>query len=111
MGIPILLTVQIDSVGVHDDLIPGNVHAAVNFYQHDPFTAVHGRRETRAADPSRTAILGNFESSYIFRSVNESDASKPRQLFGGSHTKMELDPLVWNRVEQYISDAIARRLP
>jgi hypothetical protein len=24
---------------------------------------------------------------------------------------MELDPLVWNRVEQYIVDAIARRLP
>jgi hypothetical protein len=24
---------------------------------------------------------------------------------------MELDPVVWNRVNQYISDAIARRLP
>jgi len=111
LGIPVLLTVQIDSVGVHDDIIPSNVGAAVNFYQHDPFTTIHGRAQIRAADPSHTAILGNFESSYTFRSIDESNASKARQVFGGSHTKMELDPVVWNRVEQYISDAIARRLP
>jgi pimeloyl-ACP methyl ester carboxylesterase len=111
LGIPVLLTVQIDSVGIRDDLIPFNVHAAVNFYQHDPFTTIHGRRKIRAADPLATKILGNFESSYTFRSVDKSNASKARQVFGGSHTKMELDPLVWNRVEQYIVDAIARRLP
>jgi hypothetical protein len=110
-GIPVLLTMQIDSVGLHDNIIPSNVRAAVNFYQHDSFTTIHGRNEIRAADPSRTAILGNFESSYTYRSVDESNASKARQIFGGSHTKMELDPVVWNRVEQYISDAIARRLP
>ena len=111
LGIPVLLTVQIDSVGVHDDVIPSNVGAAVNFYQHDPFTTIHGRALIRAADPSHTAILGNFESSYVSRSVDQSNASRARQVFGGSHTKMELDPVVWNRVEQYISDAIARRLP
>ena len=111
MGIPVLLTVQIDSVGVHDDLIPSNVRAAANFYQHDPFTTIHGRSQIRAADPSRTMILGNFQSSYVFRSVDESNATKARQVFGGSHTKLELDPVVWSRVEQYISDAIARRLP
>lgn len=110
-GIPVLLTVQIDSVGAHDSLIPPNVRAAVNFYQHDPFTTIHGRSRIRAADPLRTTILGNFESTYIFRSVDESNASKARQVFGGSHTKMELDPVVWSRVEQYISDAIARRQP
>ena len=111
LGIPVQLTVQIDSVGIHDDIIPSNVRAAANFYQHDPFTSIHGRRKIRAADPSQTTILGNFESSYVFRSVDESNASVPRQVFGGSHTKMELDPVVWNRVERYISDAIARRLP
>ena len=108
LGIPVLLTVQIDSVGVHDGVIPANVRAAVNFYQHDPFTTIHGRARIRAADPSQTMILGNFESTYVFRSVDESNASKARQVFGGSHTKMELDPVVWSRVEQYISDAIAR---
>jgi len=111
LGIPVRLTIQIDSVGIHDGIIPSNVGAAVNFYQHDPFTAIHGRARIRAADPSHTAILGNFESSYVFRSVDHSNASKARQVFGGSHTKMELDPVVWNHVEQYISDAIARRLP
>lgn len=111
LGIPVLLTAQIDSVGLHDDIIPSNVGSAVNFYQHDSFTTIRGRRRIRAADPSRTAILGNFESSYAFRSLDESNASKARQVFGGSHTKMELDPVVWDRVKQYISDAIARRLP
>jgi hypothetical protein len=110
-GIPVLLTLQIDSVGVHDDIIPANVRAAVNFYQHDPFTSIHGRKQIRALDPTRTAILGNFRSSYTHRYVDESNASVPRQVFGGSHTKMEQDPLVWSRVEHYIVDAIARRLP
>ena len=109
LGVPVLLTAQIDSVGAHDAVIPENVRAAVNFYQHDPFTTIHGRKQIRAADPTRTTILGNFEASYVFRSLDESNASKARQVFGGSHTKMELDPVVWNRVETYISDAIARR--
>lgn len=108
LGIPVLLTVQVDSVGVHDAVIPANVRAAVNFYQHDP-GPIRGRSEIRAADPAQTAILGNFQSSYIFRSVDESDASWARRTFGGSHAKMELDPAVWARVEQYISDAITRR--
>lgn len=111
IGIPVHLTVQVDSVGVRDDLIPSNVRAAANFYQRDPLTTIHGRSQIHAADPSRTVILGNFQSSYVFRSVDEANASKVRQVFGGSHTKLELDPVVWNRVEQYISDAIARRLP
>lgn len=111
MGISVLFTAQIDSVGVRDGLIPANVRAAVNFYQHDPFTTIHGRSQIRAADPTRTVILGNFEWTYTFRSVDESNASKARQVFGGSHTKMEVDPIVWSRVEQYISDAISRRLP
>jgi hypothetical protein len=110
-GIPVLLTVQVDSVGLRDDVIPANVHRAANFYQHDRFTTIHGRREIHAADPSRTTILGNFETSYSSRSVDQSNASRARQIFGGSHTKMELDPLVWNQVERLISDAIARRLP
>jgi pimeloyl-ACP methyl ester carboxylesterase len=111
LGVPVLLTVQVDSVGTHDDVVPRNVRAAANFYQHDLFTIVHGRRMIRAADPARTTILGNFEMSYASREVDLSNASMRRKTFGGSHTKMELDPLVWNRVEQYISDAITRRLP
>ena len=60
LGVPVLLTAQVDSVGMHDGVIPANVRAAVNFYQHDPLT-IQGRGAIRAADPARTAILGNFE--------------------------------------------------
>ncbi len=108
LGVPVLLTVQVDSVGMHDEWIPANVRAAVNFYQHDPAT-IQGRSRIRAADAARTEILGNFESSYVFGSVDESNASWVRRTFGGSHAKMELDPAVWARVEQYISDAMTRR--
>lgn len=110
MGIPVLLTVQVDSVGLEDAVIPPNVRAALNYYQHDPFT-IQGRGQIRAADPSRTTILGNIEETYIWHSMDESNASWPRRVFGGSHTKMELDPAVWSRVKQTILDAIARREP
>lgn len=110
LGIPVLLTVQVDSVGIHDQVIPANVQAAVNYYQHDPLT-IQGRNEIRAANPARTQILGNFEGSYIRRSIDESDASWARRTLGGSHAKMELDPAVWSQVERYILDAISRRRP
>lgn len=111
LRIPVLLTVQIDSVGAHDADIPSNVRAAANFYQHDPFTVIHGRREIHADDPAKTVILGNFRFSYLGRPVDQSNTSLARRIVGGSHTKMEVDPVVWSRVEQYIRDAIARRLP
>lgn len=110
LGVPVLLTVQVDSVGMHDDVIPANVAAAVNFYQHDWFT-IRGRSQIRAADPARTAILGSFGKSYRSRKMDEANATWRRKVFGRSHTKMELDPEVWSQVEQYISDAIARRGP
>ena len=107
-GIPVLLTVQVDSVGLHDEVIPPNVRAAVNLYQHDPFS-IQGRTEIRAADPARTQILGNFGFSYWGRPIDQSNASWARRLVGTSHAKMEVDPAIWKQVEQYIHDAIARR--
>ena len=106
MGIPVMLTIQVDSVGVRDGVIPDNVEAAVNFFQHDPFT-IWGRREIHAANPARTRILGNFASTYITQSPG-ADASWARRTFGGSHAKMEADPEVWGRVRQYIKDAVPR---
>jgi hypothetical protein len=109
LGVPVLLTVQVDSVGHRDDVIPSNVLAAVNFYQHDPLT-IQGRREIRAADPQKTRILGSFGNTYVSQPVeNPDDASWLRRTFGGSHAKMELDPVVWGQVEQYIKQAVARR--
>ena len=108
LGVPVLLTVQIDSVGIHDQIIPANVLAAVNYYQHDPLT-IQGRQQIRAADPAKTRILGNFAASYTQRSIDETNASWARRTFGGSHAKMELDPAIWIQVERYIVDAISRR--
>jgi len=108
LNIPVLLTVQVDSVGLHDDTVPRNVLAAANFYQHDLFT-IWGRRKIHAEDPRRTRVLGNYEYSYPLHPIeHDADASWPRRVLGGSHAKMELDPSVWTRVERYILDAIAR---
>jgi pimeloyl-ACP methyl ester carboxylesterase len=114
LDVPVLLTVQVDSVGLHDEIVPANVRAAVNFYQHDPFTIV-GRNEIRAADSLQTTILGNFQETYMWRLLDGADASNSsnsswaRTTFGGSHARMELDPAIWNSVEHYINQAILRR--
>jgi hypothetical protein len=107
-GIPVLLTVQVDSVGFRDKMIPPNVGSAVNYYQHDPFT-IWGRSEIRAEDPSRTKILGNIPSTYLFRDVDQKDSTWVRRTFGGGHAKMEADPILWKQVEFFIADAIAAR--
>jgi len=44
--------------GQDDSIIPANVAEAVNFYQDKGI--IHGRAKIVAANPSRTAILGNF---------------------------------------------------
>jgi hypothetical protein len=63
IGVPVLLTIQIDSVGRKDRVIPSNVARAANFYQHDgPF--VRGRSQIVAEDSQKTAILGNFNHDY-----------------------------------------------
>jgi pimeloyl-ACP methyl ester carboxylesterase len=103
-GVPVLLTIQVDSVGVDDAVIPGNVRAALNLYQHDPFT-IQGRSEIRAADPSRTRILGNFRYTYP---LPAEEGSWARRKLGGSHARMELDPAVWARVEELILDIISK---
>jgi pimeloyl-ACP methyl ester carboxylesterase len=110
LGVPVLLTIQVDSVGLRDQIVPANVRAAVNFYQRDPLT-IEGRSEIRAADSSRTAILGNFKQSYIWRPVDRaatSNSSWVRSTLGGSHARMELDPAIWNSVERFINEAISR---
>src|SRR5262249_3500719 len=69
-GVPVLLTVQVDSVPkrrVDDTLIPANVAKAVNFYQSEGL--LHGRPRIHAADAARTQILGNFQIDYRKHSV------------------------------------------
>lgn len=105
LGIPVMLTVQVDSVGRNDGVIPSNVAAAANLFQHDG-PPIMGRTTIRAADPSRTRILGNLRYRYWFKSVDMSSATWARKNLGGAHAKMEQDPKVWAQVERMVRQAI-----
>jgi hypothetical protein len=102
-GVPVLLTVQVDSVskpGEDDRHIPANVSQAINFYQLDGL--LHGQSKILAADPSRTRILGNFQSDYKSKPVNCDGYPWYAQLFMKPHIEIESDPKVWNRIESLI---------
>lgn len=107
LDIPVLLTVQVDSVGQNDAVIPPNVARAANLFQHDG-PPIMGRSRIRAADPSRTCILGNLQYHYFFRKVDMSSADWARRNLGGAHARMELDPEVWSKVERLILDAVPK---
>lgn len=105
MGVPVLLTVQVDSVGRGDAVIPPNVARAANLFQRDGFT-VRGEREIRAADPRRTTILGNHRFTYRGKKIDLSEVSWFKRLLQRAHTKMDHDPEVWALVEKTILDVI-----
>lgn len=108
-GVPVLLTVQVDSFGLGDALIPPNVSKAANFYQRGPLT-IQGRSAIRAQDPQRTQILGNFLRSYpvwAYDPRSRADASRLLLTIGGGHVRMEADPELWAQVEQLILTSIS----
>ena len=104
---PVELTVQVDSVGLRDRVIPENVRAAVNYFQHSPLT-IQGRSEIRAADPFYTYIIGNYERRYpMFDSTLVGpQASWARRRLGGGHARMEADPDLWAEIETLIRRTI-----
>ena len=105
LDIPILLTVQVDSVGRGDGMIPPNVRAAANIYQ-DNGRLIRGEAPIRAADPTRTEILGNFRFDYADSPIDVSDLPWYKTLARIAHAKMDRDPKVWNKVESLILEAI-----
>lgn len=106
-GVPVRLTVQVDSVGRRDHLIPANVARALNLYQRDP-GPIRGEPAIRAADPSRTQILGNLPFTYLFRRVDMSGYPAIARRIGLSHWKMDNDPTVWAIVEAAVRAEILR---
>jgi pimeloyl-ACP methyl ester carboxylesterase len=108
LHIPVMLTVQIDSVGLNDRTIPANVAAAANFCQREPFSII-GRNRIRAADPSKTAILANTQFHYPLGDHSVEPESWKRKALGGAHARMEADPAVWAKVEQLIIEAIEHK--
>lgn len=102
-GIPVLLTVQVDSVqkvGQKDDVIPPNVEEAMNFYQPDGF--LHGRSAIRAEDPAKTKILGNQLLSYKHTSLSCKGYPWQQKVFAKEHMYIECDPEVWSQIESLI---------
>jgi len=102
-GVPVLLTVQIDSISrirENDKVIPANVVKAANFYQANGF--MHGQSEIRAADPKRTSIVGNFRFDYKSSPYNCNEYPWYDRVFGKAHTQIECDPKVWQQAETLI---------
>jgi len=106
-GIPVLLTIQVDSVEKpwqNDKVIPDNVAAAVNFYQ--PHGLLHGRARITAADDSKTQILGNYRFDYQKAPVQCRGASWLQRVFTPSHMQSECDPRLWSQVEGLVRQRI-----
>jgi hypothetical protein len=102
-GIPVLLTLQVDSVsrpGRNDTTIPANVAQAANFYQ--AHGLLRGHHDIRAADPARTRIIGNFLFDYDASSLKCSEYPWYDRIFVKPHTQIECDPAVWDQVESLI---------
>jgi hypothetical protein len=103
LGIPVLLTVQVDSVrkrDQNDQEIPPNVQEAVNFYQSEGL--LRGRQRIIAMDPERTKILGNHESSYRQNPVSCTGFPWYARAFMRRHIQIENDPAVWDQIEAMI---------
>jgi hypothetical protein len=101
--IPVLLTVQVDSVAKireNDEVIPANVGEAANFYQTDGL--LHGQQKIRAADEKRTRILGNFHFEYKLKDLRCEKYPWYDKVFAKYHTEIECDPAVWSQVESLI---------
>lgn len=108
-GIPVLLTIQVDSVmkrGENDAVIPPNVAEAVNYYQTDGL--LHGRSTIRAADPTRTHVIGNFRFAYGPKPI-ACEAAYPwwDRLAMQQHIEIECDPKVAHEMEQLIRATLA----
>lgn len=109
-GIPVLLTVQVDSVAKpwqDDKVIPENVAEAVNFYQ--PHGLIHGRPQITAANDSKTQILGNYRFDYQKEPVRCEGATWLERTFTPSHMQSQCDPNLWTQVESLVRQRMQPR--
>jgi hypothetical protein len=107
LSIPVLLTIQVDSVqksNQDDRFIPPNVGEAINFYQSEGL--LHGRRFITAVDPKKTTILGNYESTYKGNPVSCDGYPWFARAFMKPHIEIENDPSVWSKIEALIQTKV-----
>ena len=109
LRVPVLLTVQIDSVGRVDARIPPNVARAAGLFQRNG-VLISGEAPIVAEDPVKTTILGNFEFDYREKRIDISAVPWHKKIFREAHTKMEHDPEVWRKVEDLILREITSEL-
>jgi pimeloyl-ACP methyl ester carboxylesterase len=62
-NIPVELTVQVDSVGLVDGIVPSNVKEAANYYR-QAVLPPYGRHKISAKDSGATELLGNFHVAH-----------------------------------------------
>ena len=101
-GVPVLLTVQVDSISFrhNDRFIPANVTRAANFYQ--PNGLLRGQSDIRAADAGRTTIIGNFRSDYTASPYSCEKYPWYDRVLVKTHTQIECDAGVWKHAEALI---------
>jgi hypothetical protein len=107
-GIPVRLTIQVDSVNKvwgHDCVIPANVAQATDFYQ---TRGLHGCRAIRAEDPQRTRITGTYEFEYTEQPAECRSYSWLNRHVFRTHNAMSCDPRVWSQVEDEIQAQLQR---
>ncbi len=109
MGIPVALTIQIDSIakpGSTGIIIPANVASAINFYQNRG--PLHGLPEIVAADPKQTTILGNILMTYEDRPIDCANYTWYARVFNRPHHEIENDFRVWDRAASLIDSNLPK---
>lgn len=109
-GVPVSLTIQVDSVhkpGHDDAVIPPNVRNAINFYQTKGL--IHGRPSIRAVDRSRTNIIANVQTTYQDRRINCDNYPWIARHLNKPHHEIENDPLVWEQIASMIDTELSKR--
>jgi hypothetical protein len=108
LGIPVLLTVQIDIIpkpGQSSTEIPSNVEQAVNFYQ--SIGLLRGQSRIVAANPARTKIIGNYWMNYRNHSIDCGNFPWFARTFNKPHHEIENDTQVWQRINSLVDSDLS----
>lgn len=111
LGVPLELTIQIDSVGRDDGLVPRNVRHAANLFQADGWF-IRGEHPVQAVEGGETGILGNWRFHYSVPPGSEislGDVPWWKLAFRIPHARMDRDPRVWSLVRRLAEAACTRK--
>ena len=101
----VALAELVDYTGANEAIISSNVGRAANLYQ-SFVPSLRAPARIRAEDPQKTLILANQRFSAGGRWVDLSDSASGRASSTAGASPEETDPIVWNRVEDYILEVL-----